>query len=153
MKTMIKTNWQIIGFSEEEADKLAEDVSKNDATAVKSVYARIIADIKNLIKRPGWLSFKKYGGGDVFYHPDDPAMSSSVTDGRALYTMSLRWDCIIHTHGGNSRRASDDARNDLEDAEKKLELADVPEEIHDKDEYTNPRIIKATTKGFDSVIG
>ena len=33
------------------------------------------------------------------------------------------------------------------------ELADVPEEIHDKDEYTNPRIIKATTKGFDSVIG
>jgi len=33
------------------------------------------------------------------------------------------------------------------------ELADVPEEIHLTDEYTNPRIIKRNTKGYDSVIG
>lgn len=141
MKKMIKTNWQVIGFSEEEADKLAEDVSKNDATAVKSVYARIVADIKNLIKRPGWLSFKKYGGGDVFYYPaDDPLISSSVTDGRVLYTMSLRWDCIIHTHGGNSRRVSEDVRDEWEDTGKKLEEAEKRaeevktkhRELHDK---------------------
>lgn len=33
------------------------------------------------------------------------------------------------------------------------ELADVPREIHLSDAYTNPRIIKAETKGYDSVIG
>jgi hypothetical protein len=33
------------------------------------------------------------------------------------------------------------------------ELADVPEEVHLTDEYTNPRIIKKNTKGYDSVIG
>lgn len=33
------------------------------------------------------------------------------------------------------------------------ELADVPEEIHVTDEFTNPRIIKSNTKGYDSVVG
>lgn len=33
------------------------------------------------------------------------------------------------------------------------ELADVPDNIHNSDEFTNPRIIKSQNKGFDSVIG
>ena len=33
------------------------------------------------------------------------------------------------------------------------ELADVPEEIHNTDQYTNPRIIKKQMNNFDSVIG
>lgn len=33
------------------------------------------------------------------------------------------------------------------------ELADVPEEVHLTDQYTNPRIIKANAEEFDSVIG
>jgi len=33
------------------------------------------------------------------------------------------------------------------------ELADVPEEIHNTDEFTNPRIIKSKKLGYDSVIG
>lgn len=33
------------------------------------------------------------------------------------------------------------------------ELADVPKEIHDTDEFTNPRIIKENNSGYDSVIG
>jgi len=33
------------------------------------------------------------------------------------------------------------------------ELADVPEEIHNTDEFTNPRIIKSNKLGYDSVIG
>lgn len=33
------------------------------------------------------------------------------------------------------------------------ELADVPEEIHVTDQFTNPRIIKSNTKGYDSVVG
>lgn len=33
------------------------------------------------------------------------------------------------------------------------ELADVPKEIHDSDQFTNPRIIKANTNKYDSVIG
>lgn len=32
-------------------------------------------------------------------------------------------------------------------------LADVPEEVHNTDEFTNPRIIKSNTKDYDSVIG
>lgn len=33
------------------------------------------------------------------------------------------------------------------------EIADVPKEIHDTDEYTNPRIIKSSNNKYDSVIG
>lgn len=33
------------------------------------------------------------------------------------------------------------------------EIADVPEDVHATDAYTNPRIIKTNSKGFDSVIG
>ena len=33
------------------------------------------------------------------------------------------------------------------------ELADVPKEVHDADEFTNPRIIKSQNKDVDSVIG
>jgi len=33
------------------------------------------------------------------------------------------------------------------------ELADVPQEVHDSDRFTNPRIIKSTTTVYDSVIG
>jgi hypothetical protein len=32
-------------------------------------------------------------------------------------------------------------------------LADVPKEVHDSDEYVNPRIVKNTNSSFDSVIG
>lgn len=32
-------------------------------------------------------------------------------------------------------------------------IADVPKEVHDSDEYVNPRIVKLTNKNYDSVIG
>ena len=32
-------------------------------------------------------------------------------------------------------------------------IADVPKEVHDSDEYVNPRIVKSTNKSYDSVIG
>jgi hypothetical protein len=33
------------------------------------------------------------------------------------------------------------------------ELADVPKEVHDSDQFTNPRIIKSNNSNYDSVIG
>lgn len=108
LANMARINYKQAGYSEKEIEHFIEKIKDNDVMEIDKIYYDVSKDVQNLIVSPGHISFKKYGGGDMFYYYkdiNDPAIGGQFFNNPSyIYSLSLRWDCIINTHGGDQTR-------------------------------------------------
>lgn len=118
LEDMVRINYRQAGFTEKEIEDIVSGIRQNSYDEITDAYAFIKANEKEIRVYDGFLDFRKFNGGVVFYHPYDSLMEHNVNDLIGLYNLSLKYDCIIHTHGGSintqsSLRLSAEKQQDL----------------------------------------
>lgn len=139
MQKMLQTNYQILGFSKDEAlllsQKMSSAASKTEDTtdearvSIKTLKEAILKNKNKFDKGNGVIDMRSIGAGVIFGTKEETGLDDFVSIDRMLQT-SLRWDCIIFGHGSSLHK---DDMKDLEAIQKKREdFEDKQKQLHDK---------------------
>lgn len=139
MQKMLQTNYQILGFSKDEALLLSqkmssaasktEDTTDEARTSIKTLKAAVLKNKDKFDKGNGVIDMRSIGAGVIFGTKEETGLDDFVSIDRMLQT-SLRWDCIIFGHGSSVHK--DDAK-DLDAVKKKREaFEDKQEQLRKK---------------------
>ena len=110
MQKMLQTNYQILGFSKDEALLLSQKMSsaassKEDTTdearaSIKTLKAAVLKNKDKFDKGNGVIDMRSIGAGVIFGTKEETGLDDFVSIDRMLQT-SLRWECIIFGHGSS----------------------------------------------------
>lgn len=101
---MLKTNYELLGFSKDEALILSQKLVSGDVeerkSSIKELKAAVLANKGKFEIGKGRLDFRSIGGGVYFGTPKQTGLDKFMSVDRMLqYT--LEYDCIIFGHGGS----------------------------------------------------
>ena len=125
---MLQQNYQILGFSKDEALLLSQELVSGDQdkeqASVKQIKNAILQNKSKFDRGKGFIDLREIGGGVIFGTTTKTGLDRFVSIDRMVQT-SLRYDCIIFGHGGSfskeyadANRESKIATDAFEDAQK-----------------------------------
>ena len=130
---MLKTNYELLGFSKDEAlilsQKLVSEDKEERKSSIKDLKAAVLANKRKFEMGKGRLDFRSIGGGVYFGTPEETGLDKFMSVDRMLqYT--LEYDCIVFGHGDNLSKGHAEARADL--AKIRDEIKDLGTQYRDE---------------------
>ena len=149
---MLKQNYQILGFSKDEAlllsQQMVSDNKEERSESIKTLKAAILANKKKFDRGNGFIDLRSIGAGVIFGTSKETGLDKFMSIDRMIQT-SMRYDCILFGHGDSDPENTREIKNqiiDIEDKKAKLEKEthekydDLIEKIHKEMEASYTRI-------------
>ena len=133
---MLKQNYQILGFSKDEAlllsQQLASDNQEERSESVKTIKAAILANKKKFDRGNGFIDLRSVGAGVIFGTTKETGLDKFMSIDRMIQT-SMRYDCILFGHGASGSRRSQEYFEKLENEKDKK----IKAEREFREKYSN----------------
>ena len=150
-KAMLQNNYQILGFSKDEAlllsQQIVSDNQEQRQKSIKTIKEALLANKKKFDRGNGIIDMRDIGAGVIFGTEKETGMDKFISIDRMIQ-LSMKYDAIVFGHGGSSGSTSvqeyqraaqrlDKAKKDAEKFEKEhSELLKKIEEDSERYEKT-----------------
>lgn len=103
-KAMLQTNYQILGFSKDEALILSQQLISNNQEerqqSIKTIKEALLANKKKFDRGNGIIDMRDIGAGVIFGTQDETGLDEFVSIDRMLQ-LSMKYDAIVFGHGSS----------------------------------------------------
>ena len=104
LKAMIQENYQILGFDEQMAKYLSEDLESSDQSMRQEAISMIKGSLSNnrdKFKKGEYYDLRPIGGGCLFYTEDSMGVIARDTYFDRMAQYALKYDAVVVAHGSN----------------------------------------------------
>ena len=103
-KAMLQTNYQILGFSKDEALILSQQLISNNQEerqqSIKTIKEALLANKKKFDRGNGIIDMRDIGAGVIFGTQEETGLDEFVSIDRMLQ-LSMKYDAIVFGHGSS----------------------------------------------------
>lgn len=130
---MLNENYQLLGFSKDEALLLSQQMTSGNADergmSIKTMKSAVEANKSKFDKGKGFIDLRPLGGAVFFGTPEETGLEKFINIESMLQT-AMRYDCIVFGHGDTLTK--EDAKKYQEHFEKKYNTDKLFEGLDDQ---------------------